>query len=539
MNYKDNDNYLTPKELDTRLFDCADVLRGSIDSGRYKDFVLPLVFYAAVNGWREQTREQLSQEKENTSFEELSEDKQKYFTQLAERESNIKIPDEYTWDELSQENKNIATKIDNYFLEFQKENSERYSEIFNNNYNSIGSFTGEDGDQLLNELIGKINNIDFERIPPDMMGESYMNLVKRFSEAEGGEYFTPPKVVDLMVQLLEPFEKGSSFHDPTVGSGGMLIEAAQHIRKQYEDEFEDSEDKTSREKLNNYIDKHFEFTGQEKNPTIAGIAKMNFVLHGLKGDIRIGDSLTNPQFTQENNLNKFDYILANFPFSTNGWKKGSKNRQDIYGDLNWADNGKLPHGNYGDFTFIMHMESHLAEKGQLATVIPHGVLFRNGDKKYREYLIENDLIEAIIGLPENMFEATGIPSGILILNKNKPEERKGKIMFFNSEHEDRFYYDTGSSRNKLTSDGINEIKKLYDNWSEEERVCRVVETDEIKDNDYNLNIALYVDTTEPQEDINVAETLADIRNLESEYSELNNQFNDYMKQLNYEGGENE
>ena len=533
MNYKDNDEYLSSKELDKRLFSCADVLRGSIDSGRYKDFVLPLVFYAAVNGWREQKREQLSQEKENKPFTELPEGKQQYFTKLAERESNIKIPEEYTWDKLARENKNIATKIDNYFLEFQKENSERYSEIFNNNYTSIGSFKEEDGDQLLNELIRKINEIDFERIPPDMMGESYMNLVKRFSEAEGGEYFTPPKVVDLMVQLLEPFEKSSSFHDPTVGSGGMLIEAAQHIRKQYEGKFEDGDDNTSREKLNNYIDKHFEFTGQEKNPTIAGIAKMNLALHGLKGNIKRGDSLTNPQFTDKNNLDKFDYIFANFPFSTNGWKSGATERQGIYGDLDWAENGKLPHGNYGDFTFIMHMESQLAENGQLATVIPHGVLFRNGDKKYREYLIENDLIEAIVGLPENMFEATGIPSGILILNKDKPEERKGEVMFFNTDHEDRFYYDTGSSRNKLIDKGITEIKEFYDYWGKENRVCNIVDVNEIKENDYNLNIALYVDTTEPQENINVSDVFDEIDDLENKYDDLKKQLDEYRMNLEY------
>jgi len=265
---------------------------------------------------------------------------------------------------------------------------------------------------------------------------------------------------------------------------------------------------------------------------------MNLALHGLRGQIKRGDSLTNPQFVTDNKLDKFDYILANFPFSANGWKGGASDRQDVYNDLNWAENGKLPHGNYGDFAFIMHMESHLTDSGQMASIIPHGVLFRNGDKKYREYMIEQDIVEAVIGLPGDLFEATGIPSAILVLNKNKPEERKGEVMFFNADHEDRFYYDTGSSRTKLLEEGTDEIKQLYDDWSEEERVCRVVKTDEIQENDYNMNIALYVDTTEPQENINVTETLAEIRNLESEYNELNNQFNEYMQQLNYEGGEN-
>jgi type I restriction enzyme M protein len=307
----------------------------------------------------------------------------------------------------------------------------------------------------------------------------------------------------------------------------MLVEAAQHLREQYKGEYEGEE-------LQEFIDKEFEFTGQEKNPTIAGIAKMNLALHGLKGDIRRGDSLTSPQFATQNKLDEFDYILANFPFSQSGWKGGTEERQDNYDDMNWAENGKLPHGNYGDFAFIMHMDSHLNDTGQLATVIPHGILFRNGDKKYREYMIENDMIEAVIGLPEDLFEATGIPSGILVLNKNKPDEREGQVMFFNADHEDRFFYDTGSSRTKLLDGGISEIKEMFDSWSDEERVCRVVSNDEIRENEYNMNIALYVDTTEPQEDIDVRDTLASVRDIEHEYQQLNQQFTQYMQQLNYE-----
>jgi len=333
MNYKENNDYLSLQELDKRLYGCADSLRGSIDSGRYKDFVLPLVFYAAINGWYEQERDEMVSEKEDIPFEELPEDKQEYFRRQVEREFGISIPKDHTWSDLMEEEDNIAQKIDSYFTEFQKENSERYSNIFNNNFTSIDSFTDEEGTVLLKDVLEQIDSIDFERIPPDMMGESYMNLVKRFSEADSGEYFTPPQVVDLVVRILEPFEEGSSFHDPTVGSGGMLVEAAQHIREQYKDNFEDDdseEGETANQKLQDFLEANFEFTGQEKNPTISGIAKMNLALHGLRGQIKRGDSLTNPQFVTDNKLDKFDYILANFPFSANGWKGGAGDRQDVY-----------------------------------------------------------------------------------------------------------------------------------------------------------------------------------------------------------------
>lgn len=538
MNYKQNEDHIDLDELDSRLFDCADVLRGSVDSGRYKDFVLPLVFYAAVNGWYERELESMVKEKENKSYEELPENKKQFFVKQASRDFGINIPENQSWNELTEEENNLCVKIDNYLSEFEDANGERYTDIFNNNFKSIESFKNEDGTRMLKDLISKIDAIDFSEIPPDMMGEAYMNLVKRFSESDAGEYFTPPRIVDLMVRLIEPFEEGSKFHDPTAGSAGMLVEAAQHLREQYKGRYEDDKEETKQEKLRDFIDREFEFSGQEKNPTIAGIAKMNLALHGLQGDIRRGDSLTNPQFEHNNQLDTFDYILANFPFSERGWKTETAKRQERYGDMDWAENGKLPHGNYGDFAFIMHMTSQLNDDGELATVIPHGILFRNGDQKYREHMIQQDMVEAVVGLPEDLFESTGIPSAILVLNKDKPEEREGEVMFFNANHEDRFFYDTGSSRTKLLEDGISELKSMFNSWEDEERVCRVVEADEIEENEYNMNIALYVDTTEPQEDISVEDTLDSIHDLETQYTELNQQLQQYMHQLDYTTGDN-
>jgi type I restriction enzyme M protein len=199
------------------------------------------------------------------------------------------------------------------------------------------------------------------------------------------------------------------------------------------------------------------------------------------------------------------------------------------------------------------MHSHLKENGQLATIIPHGVLFRNGDQDYREYMIEHDLVEAVIGLPENLFESTGIPAGILVLNEDKPQEREGEVMFFNADHEGRFFRDTGSNRNRLIDpvedgtaesvhdyvtmnepEGTAEVKQLFEEWSDVERVCRTVSVDEISENEYNMNIALYVDTTEQQEEIDVRDTLASVRDIEHEYQQLNQQFTQYMQQLKYE-----
>lgn len=523
-----NSQKMSIDELDTHLYDCADIIRGPIDASDYKNYIIPLVFYAAFDGRFEEKMNELA-DKEN---KDLTNERDKEFIKgLCKKEIGVIIPEDYRWDKLKNESEKLDQKLDNAFKSFQTENPDVFSDI-DVSYTSESAFNGQEGSNLLKDLIDKIDEVDYENYPVDVIGEAYMNLVRKFSEQENGEYFTPETLSKLLVRVLEPYDKdNATFHDPTAGSSGLLIQAAKHVYNTDERFKEDDEFSA--------VTEHYNFTGQEVNPSVSRIGRMNLALHQLKSDYRQGNSLTQPQFTNNGKLTKFDYILANFPFSMSGWKANTKLRQNQYGDLNWAENGQLPHGNYGDFSFIMHMESHLADDGKMASIIPHGVLFRNGDKKYREYMIEQDIVEAVIGLPGDLFDATGIPSAILVINKNKPKERQGEVMFFNADHEGRFYEDIGSSRTKLIESGIKEIKNSINNWSEEERVCRVVKTDEITDNKYNMNIALYVDTTEPREDINVAETLADIRNLESEYNELNNQFNEYMKKLNYESGENE
>jgi Type I restriction-modification system methyltransferase subunit len=544
--------YITLSELDAELFACADILRGSVDSGKYKDYILPLVFYAAVDKWytaaiEEELRTELGVDDIDDADPDVLEVAQR---NVRDDFMRIRVPRDHAWPELEGTSAGVADRIDRAFTAFAVEN-ERFSDAFQNDFTNVASFTDdEEGDEMLQELLQRIGDTiyhDEREIPPDTMGEAYMDLVKRFSEADAGEYFTTPKVVRLMVQLLEPFEEGSSFHDPTSGSGGMLVEAANQITAQYVAEHDGE---VTDDDLYTHLAK-FRFTGQERNPTVAGIGKMNLALHNIDGEILRGDSIANPRFTKTGSLEQFDYILANFPFSASGWKKGAKKRQEKYDDLDWTDS--LPHGSYGDFAFIQHMESHLAERGQLATVIPHGILFRNTDQEYREWLLENDLIEAIIGLPENLFENTGIPSAILVLNRDKPAERAGKVLFFNAAIENRFYKDTGSDRNEIIDPkeehegdepflyeamenptGIAEIKQMFDAWESEERVCRVVSADEIRENDCNLNIALYVDTTEPQPNIDVASEIEELRELEEQYESLNDQFTAYMQQLNYE-----
>jgi type I restriction enzyme M protein len=350
-----------------------------------------------------------------------------------------------------------------------------------------------------------------------------MDLVRHFAEEEGksgGQFFTVPQIVNLCIRLVDGFEDGHTFHDPTVGSGGMLIEAARYYRE------EQGGDPTK-----------LRFTGQEINPDIAAIAKMNLSVNGLEGTIKREDSLSSPQFTNDddNELTRFDRVLANFPFSAD-WAK-SDLQDDPYDRFHWHE--KLPRADRGDYSFIMHIAEQLKDPdrgddsgGKAAIVIPHGVLFRKHEARYRKHMLEEDMVEAIVGLPENLFQNVSIPSAILVLNTDKPAERANKVQFIHAADED-FYRDE-SNQNILTDDGLDHIVGNFRDWTTEERVSRTVSLDEIRENDYNLNIALYVDTTEPEEDIDVQEELGKLRELQSERDEIESRMNQHMGELKYE-----
>jgi len=294
----------------------------------------------------------------------------------------------------------------------------------------------------------------------------------------------------------------------------MLVEAARYFR----DEQGRDGDVTS-----------LRLTAQELNPDIYAICKMNLLLHGFNGEVERGDSLGDPQFTQgDNELETFDHVLANFPFSAD-WPK-EELQEDPYERFHWAD--KLPRADRGDYAFILHMVAQLNDTGQLAVVIPHGVLFRKHESKFREPLLEADLVEAVVGLPENLFQNNSIPAAILVVNKGKPAEREGQVQFIHAA--DEAFYEELSNQNELTDEGLDHIVTNFDEWATEERVSRTVDLEEISENDYNLNIALYVDTTEPEEDIDVEEELAKLRELQAEREGLEQRMDKHLEALGYE-----
>ena len=506
---------LTLDELDSHLYGCADKIRNAVDKTDYKDFILPLVFYKTISDTYQDEVEKWTEE---LGSEELARDPDLH---------DIVVPEEYTWGHLrglNTQETNYDEFINEALNEIEKANAgedsgvdtddagEKLEGVFRADYVSEDALDNGRLSKLVEHL--STYNLSAKRVPPDMLGEAYMDLVRDFAEEEGkegGEFFTPPKIVRLMVRLLAPFEDGDGFHDPTVGSGGMLVEAAHYFRDEQDGD-----------------PSRLELTGQELNPDIAAIAKMNLFIHGYNGAVKREDSLGAPAFTKNGHLEQFDYVLANFPFSAD-WPK-SDLQDDAYGRFDWHE--KLPRADRGDYAFIMHMAHQLNDTGQAAIVIPHGVLFRKYEGRYREPMLEQDMVEAVVGLPENLFQNNSIPSAILLLNRDKPEERKDEVLFVHAA--DEAFYRELSNQNELTEDGLDHITRNFNEWTTEERVSRAVPIEEIRENDYNLNIALYVDTTEPEEDIDVAEELTKLRNLQEERNEIESQLTDYMQALGYE-----
>jgi len=496
----------TPEELGKKLYKCADAIRNAVDETRYKNYILPLVFYKSID---DTFSDRLEAQKEQFAGDE----------ELARKAiTGMSVPEDYRWEAVTERSENIAPYLDEAFDALEREN-DRLRGVVRVTYSDEEALN----DQRLRDLIQRINRFELstEKVEKDFLGEAYMYMVGEFAKdegKEGGQFFTPPDVIDLMVRMLaksggtDGFEKGASFHDPTAGSAGFLVHAASYFRK------EQGGDPST-----------WTVTGQELNADIASIAQVNTFMHGLEAEIRREDSLANPQFPNYLSDDEgFDYVLANFPFSAD-WPKDDL-KDDKWDRFDWAD--KLPRADRGDYAFIMHIAQMLSEQGRAAVVVPHGVLFRTHERKYREAMIAEDLVEAIIEMPENLFQNVSLPSAVLVLNNEKTPERDKEVQFIHAADE-RFYVER-SNHNDLTEEGRERVVSAYESWSTEDRMCRTVSVEEIAENDYNLNISLYVDTTEPQEDINVHEELELLRELQDERDAVETRITQNMETLNYE-----
>ncbi|WP_027340830.1 type I restriction-modification system subunit M [Halonatronum saccharophilum] len=502
---------LNLQTLETKLWDCANVLRGELSSAEYKDYIFGMMFLKRMNDQFDLERERLSGEykaegMDEGTIEELLEEASLYDTFF--------VPQQARWANLRDLNFDIGPELDKAFkaIEDEPKNSELVGVLTTANYNNKERVP----DAKLVQIIQIFDSIDLSNEgleKPDILGDAYMYLIKKFADdggKKGGEFYTPEEVKELVVKILKP-QESDSIYDPTVGSAGFLINAINYVKDQG----------------GNY--KNLQLFGQEINLSTWAIAKLNMLLHEAKGaTIWKGDTIRDPKNKSGATLMTYDKVMANPPFSLKNWGKDVA-KADEYNRFNYG----VPPKSYGDYAFVEHMLASLNSKGKMATVVPHGVLFRGSstrsEGKIRKQMLEDDLFEAVIGLPSNLFYGTGIPAAVIILNKDKPEEKKEKVLFIEASE----CYEKDGNMNKLRVEDVDKIIEAYDNFDDLERFASVADLEEIRDNDYNLNIARYVDTTVPEPEVDIEAVVSRIGEREEKLSKSKEEINGFLSELGF------
>ncbi|HDY7679941.1 SAM-dependent DNA methyltransferase [Vibrio vulnificus] len=515
------------EELKTWLWGSANIMRGTVDSSDFKNYIFGLIFLKRLSDVFDERVQAVMDEEDcsaDVAMEIILEDNPEQF-----------VPVDARWANLTKKSENVGESIDEAFAKIEEQNPTLEK--------VLTAIQFGDKEKLSNELLmrllrhfnqHKLGNKNLYKA--DLLGDAYEYLIGKFADdagKKGGEFYTPHEVVELIVKLIDP-QPGHEIYDLTCGCGGMLVESARHIKENYDNGIVMGKP-------------NCKLYGQEKNLGTWAIAKLNMFLHNLDGEIKRGDTLVNPLHKSGEGLQTFDRVIANPPFSIKEWweplevnkkTKIDKNGKETEIAPKYATELKDKFGRFGlgiaprtkaDLAFVQHMIASTKDDGRIGVVVPHGVLFREGDEgKIRKGMLvgkddfKGDLIEGVVGLPPALFFNTGIAAAVLIINKNKPAALKNKVIFVDASAE----FGEGKAMNFLREADIKRITTEYnkakqtlvdageqteDKLSElldsitVEKYLRVVDIEEIRQNDFNLNISRYIDTSEEEEKVNITD----------------------------------
>ncbi|MCR8927506.1 type I restriction-modification system subunit M [Priestia megaterium] len=503
---------VTQKQINSVLWQAADTFRGKIDSSTYKDYILTMLFMKYLSDTHKENVEEYTKR--------YAGDEQRIKRALARERF---VLDEFsTFDYLySKKNDTEIGEIINKALErIENENTGKLRGVFRNiDFNSESTLgKTKERNAILRSVLEDFNKLNLKPSAvgnEDVIGDSYQYMIERFASdagKKGGEFFTPSMVSELLARLVKP-QENDRIYDPTCGSGSLLIKVANQVPS-----------------------KKVAIYGQERNGQTHSLALMNMYLHGIDdAHIEWGDTLANPLHLEDDKLKKFQAIVANPPFSLDKWAMGfasegmndSKFKMeaslDRYRRFEW---GVAP-SSKGDYAFVQHMLNSLAEDGRMATILPHGVLFRgSSEEKIRKKILELNLLDAVIGLPEGLFFGTNIPACIMVFKKNRNKE---SVLFINASSDGNF--ERGKNQNKLRETDIERIVEVYEEYKTFDKYSYVATLDEIEENNYNLNIPRYVDAFEEEEQVNIEVVKENINNIKQELQEVEIKMNNFLKEL--------
>ena len=504
---------LTKQELESKLWQAADILRGQIDSADYKSYIFSILFLKRLS-------DRFDEEVENAVASGVA--REVALTDQDEHE--FFVPESARWSVLAGATMSLGEALNVASHAIEETNPRLDGVLASTNWNDeskLGSPANRE--RIIRSLLNHFGDLDLsdENLRRDtagggdVLGDAYEYLISRFADdagKKGGEFYTPRSVVRLIIELLQPRE-GMRICDPAAGSGGMLIYAAQYVREQGGDY------------------RNLALHGQERNLGTLAIGKLNLLLHGLRaGRLEAGDVIAEPGLMNPSGrLLSYDRVIANPPFSLKNWghdfaPNDPHHRFDRY--------GAIPPPSRGDLAFLLHMLGVTNAQGTVGVVMPHGVLFRGGaEGKIRRSIVEADLFEAVIGLAPNLFSGASIPVAICVLNRAKPVARRGKVLFVDAAQEG--YFRSGKAQNFIDPEHTGKIVESFRDFEDVERFAHVADLEEIQGNDFNLNISRYVDTTEPVEVMLVEEALAQLREAERRRDEAVARMDELLAEMGY------